>query len=197
MVSSQSQSRILQQKKTKSDESLEAGVDQIDVGEYYGSEDIEKATLVRYIQLKHSTQNPTVAWPPSGLGKTIRGFSERYQQFEQKFGTNTFNSRVEFCFISNRPISVTLMEAIEDVASGVNCRHPNILKKLEAFTSLNGERLSAFCKLLKLEGGHADYWLQRADLALEIKGYLPGNDVDAPVQLKELVNEKSLVRKRG
>ena len=116
-------------KETKSGESLEAGVDQIDVGEYYGNEDIEKATFVRYIQLKHSTQNPTVAWPPSGLGKTIRGFSERYQQFEQKFGTNTFNSRVEFCFISNRPISVTLLEAIEDVASGVNCRHPNILKK--------------------------------------------------------------------
>ncbi|MYD62050.1 MAG: tetratricopeptide repeat protein [Gemmatimonadetes bacterium] len=179
-------------KETKSDESLEAGVDQIDVGEYYGSEDIEKATLVRYIQLKHSTKNPTVAWPPSGLEKTIRGFSERYQQFEQKFGTNTFNSRVEFCFISNRPISITLMEAIEDAASEGNCRHPNILKKLEAFTSLNGERLSAFCKLLKLEGGHANYWLQRADLAMEIKGYLPGNDVDAPVQLKELVTRKAL-----
>ena len=179
-------------KETKPGESLEAGVDQIDVGEYYGSEDIEEATLVRYIQLKHSTQNPTVAWPPSGLEKTIRGFSERYQQFEQKFRASTSNSRVEFCFISNRPISVTLREAIEDAASGVNSRHPNILKKLEDFTSLNGERLSAFCKLLKLEGGHADYWLQRANLAIEIKGYLPGNDVDAPVQLKELVTKKAL-----
>ena len=179
-------------KETKPGESLEAGVDQIDVGEYYGSEDIEKAILVRYIQLKHSTQNPTVAWSLSGLEKTIRGFSERYQQFEQKFGAGTFNSRVEFCFISNRPISVTFREAIEDAASGVNSRHPNILKKLEDFTSLNGERLSAFCKLLKLEGGQADYWLQRANLAIEIKGYLPGNDVDAPVQLKELVTKKAL-----
>ena len=179
-------------KETKPGESLEAGVDQIDVGEYYGSENIEEATLVRYIQLKHSTQNPTVAWPPSGLEKTIRGFSERYQQSEQKFGARTSNSRVEFCFISNRPISVNLTEAIEDAASGFSSRHPNILRKLEDFTSLNGERLSAFCKLLKLEGGHADYWLQRADLAMEIKGYLPGNDVDAPVQLKELVTRKAL-----
>ncbi len=179
-------------KETKSDGSLEAGVDQIDVGEYYGSEDIEEATFIRYIQLKHSTQNPTVAWPPSGLEKTIRGFSERYQQFEQKFGTSTFNSCVEFCFISNRPISITLLEAIEDAASEVNCRHPNILRRLEAFTSLNGNRLSAFCKLLKLEGRHADYWLQRADLARETTGYLPGNDVDAPVQLKELVTRKAL-----
>lgn len=179
-------------KETKPDESLEAGVDQIDVGEYYGSEDIEEAILVRYIQLKHSTQNPTVAWPPIGLEKTIRGFSDRYQQFEQKFGASTFNSRIEFCFISNRPISVTLREAIEDAASGDNCRHPAILKKLEDFTSLNGAKLSAFCKLLKLEGGQADYWLQRADLVRETTGYLPGNDVDAPVQLKELVTRKAL-----
>ena len=170
-------------------ESLEAGVDQIDVGEYYGSENLREATLVRYIQLKHSTQNPTVAWTPSGLEKTIRGFSERYQEFEK---CDDFTTCIEFCFISNRPINVNLMEAIEDAASETSSRHPNILKKLEDFTSLNGERLSAFCRLLKLEGGQEDYWLQRADLARETKGYLPGDDVEAPVQLKELVTRKAL-----
>src|SRR5437763_16925084 len=36
-------------------EAVEAGEELIDVGEYYGSEDITQATLVRYIQLKHST----------------------------------------------------------------------------------------------------------------------------------------------
>jgi hypothetical protein len=36
-----------------SGESLEAGEELIDVGEYYGSEDIKTATLIRYIQLKH------------------------------------------------------------------------------------------------------------------------------------------------
>ena len=38
---------------TQTGESVEAGEEQIDVGEYYRSEDIGKATLVRYIQLKH------------------------------------------------------------------------------------------------------------------------------------------------
>ena len=137
-------------RETRLGESLEAGVDQIDVGEYYGSENLQEATLVRYIQLKHSTQNPTVAWTSSGLEKTIRGFSERYQEFEK---CNDFTACIEFCFISNRPISVNLMEAVEDAASETSSRHPNILKKLEDFTSLNGERLSAFCRLLKLKGG--------------------------------------------
>jgi hypothetical protein len=45
---------------------------------------------------------------------------------------------------------------------------------------------------LKLEGGHEAYRLQRTALALETKSYLPGNDVDAPIQLKELVTKKAL-----
>ena len=189
IISSQYQSKIPSAREARFGESSEAGVDQIDVGEYYGSENVREATLVRYIQLKHSTQNPTVAWTLSGLEKTIRGFSERYQEFEK---CDDFTTCIEFCFISNRPISVNLMEAVEDTASGISRRHPNILKKLEDFTSLNGERLSAFCRLLKLEGGQEDYWLQRADLARETKGYLPGDDVEAPVQLKELVTRKAL-----
>ena len=179
-------------RETTRGEPIEAGEDQIDVGEYYGSEDVEKARLVRYIQLKHSTQNSTTAWPPSGLEKTIRGFSERYQELENRFGTDALNGRIEFCFISNRPIDSSLIEAVEDGASGVSNRHPNILEKLKDFTSLNSERLSAFCKLLKLEGRHEGYWLQRVDLARETRGYLPGDDVDAPVQLKELVTRKAL-----
>ena len=98
---------------------------------------------------------------------------------------------VEFCFLSNRPISANLMEAVEDAAAESTSRHPNTLRKLEEFTSLSGERLSAFCKLLRLEGALGDYWLQRADLGRETNGYLPGNDVDAPVQLKELVTQES------
>ena len=179
-------------RETTRGEPIEAGEDQIDVGEYYGSEDVEMARLVRYIQLKHSTQNSTVAWPPSGLETTIHGFSERYQEFENRFGADVLNGRVEFCFISNRPIDSNLIEAVEDAASEDTSRHPNILRKLEDFTFLNGERLSAFCRLLKLEGEHDDYWLQRTDLARETNGYLPGNDVDAPVQLKELVTRKAL-----
>ena len=172
--------------------SVEAGEEQIDVAEYYGSEALSEATRVRYIQLKHSTKNPTRPWPPSGLEKTIRGFSERYQELQKCFVEGGFTTPIEFCFISNRPIRANFMEAIEDATARNIGRHPDILRKLEEFTSLSGERLSAFCGLLKLEGELDDYWLQRANLGRETNGYLPGNDVDAPVQLKELVTRKAL-----
>ena len=118
--------------------SVETGEEQIDVGEYYGSEELGEAALVRYIQLKHSTQHPTRPWVPSGLEKTIRGFAERYQELENRFKEAGFTTPVEFCFVSNRPISANLTEAVEDAASGNASRHPNILKKLEEFTSLSG-----------------------------------------------------------
>ena len=43
--------------KSETEESVPvvAGEELIDVGEYYGSESLEQATLFRYIQLKHST----------------------------------------------------------------------------------------------------------------------------------------------
>ena len=172
--------------------SVEAGEEQIDVGEYYGSETLREATRVRYIQLKHSTKNPTRLWPPGGLAKTIRGFAEKYRELQKGFTEGGFTTPVEFCFISNRPIRASFMEAIEDAAAGSTSRHPDTLRKLEEFTSLSGERLSAFCKILRLEGEVDGYWLQRADLGRETNGYLPGNDVDAPVQLKELVTRKAL-----
>ena len=64
--------------------------------------------------------------------------------------------------------------------------------KLEQFTGLRGEQLSAFCKLLKLEGGHDPLWDQRNILFQDVSHYLPDADVDAPTQLKELVTRKAL-----
>ena len=173
-------------------ETLDAGEELIDVGEYYGSEAVEQATLVRYIQLKHSTQHAGESWTASGIEKTLRGFADRYKALEQRLGAGTFDGRLEFCFVSNRPISADFLEAVDDAANGAATRHPKDLKKLEEFTGLRGLPLSNFCKFLRIEGKHDGYWDQRNILAQDISGYLPDADVDAPIQLKELVTRKAL-----
>ena len=63
---------------------VEAGEELVDIGEYYGSTAIEQATLVRYMQLKHSTLRVNDVWQPSGLEKTVKGFSERYTALRKK-----------------------------------------------------------------------------------------------------------------
>ena len=126
------------------------GEELIDVGEYYGSENLEQATLIKYIQLKHSTLRNDVAWTPSGLEKTLKGFAERYKKLQQYLRTEDLNGKLEFWFVSNRPINNDFLEAVHDAAKGAPPRHCDDLKKLERFTNLSGDKLAAFCRLLRL-----------------------------------------------
>lgn len=59
-------------------QTIEAGEELIDIAEYYTSTELEKATHVRYMQLKHSTLRVDEIWQPSGLENTITGFAKRY-----------------------------------------------------------------------------------------------------------------------
>jgi len=169
-----------------------AGEEKIDVGEYYGSENLEQAKQIRYVQLKHSTVRTNEAWVPSELEGTLAGFAARYKELQQRLCREDLEGKVEFWFVSNRPICTGILEAIRDAAEGVAARHPNDLKKLERFTGLNGAYLSAFSTLLRLEGSQEGLWDQRNALARDVCKYLPGADIDAPVQLMELVTRKAL-----
>lgn len=171
---------------------ITTGEELIDVGEYYGSEHRERATLIRYIQLKHSTLRADEAWTPSGLEKTLSGFAERYKALQEHPNTIDLNGKLEFWFVSNRPINTEFLEAIYDAAEGIPARHVENLQKIERFTCLSGTALASFCKLLRLEGNHEGLWDQENTLVQDFSHYLPIADVDAPLQLKELVTKKAL-----
>ena len=83
---------------------MEDGEEIIDVGEYFGSEDVTLATLVRYIQLKHSTLHADEAWTPSGLEATIGKFAKRYIGLRKRLGEELSVGKLECWFVSNRPI---------------------------------------------------------------------------------------------
>ena len=171
---------------------IDAGEELIDVAEYYGNEDVAKSTCIQYIQLKHSTQSASDPWTSSGLEKTLNGFAKRYKDLERLLGVGALNGKLEFWFVSNRPISSGFLESINDAADQAAARHPKNLEKIEEFTGLTGAELAGFCKLLHLQGEQHPYWEQRNILVQEITGYLPDADVDAPVQLKELITRKAL-----
>lgn len=171
---------------------IEAGEELIDIAEYYGSTAIEKATLVRYMQLKHSTLRVDDVWQLSGLEKTITGFSERYATLRKRLPTEPLHEKLEFWFVTNRPISTDIIEAVEDAALHRAPRHPANLAKLKRFTSLEDVEFASFCRTLRFEGRQDDYWSQRNILFHDVSGYLPELDVDAPTRLKELITRKAL-----
>ncbi|QGM99706.1 AVAST type 3 anti-phage nuclease/ATPase Avs3a [Methylocystis parvus] len=171
---------------------VEAGEELIDVAEYFESEDIGQARLVRYMQLKHSTLHANDPWTASGLEKTIKGFARRYAELQKAHAQVGLAKKLEFCFVTNRPISTNVVETVADAAADAITRHPDELKKLQKFTGLAGSELAAFCKLLRFEDRQDGYWHQRNILFQEVSGYLPDADVDAPTQLKELVTRRAL-----
>ena len=64
------------------DSSTSVGDEVIDVGLYYGSEDVVAATSIRYMQLKHSSKHAHDPWTASGLKRTIEGFAGRFSKLE-------------------------------------------------------------------------------------------------------------------
>jgi hypothetical protein len=170
----------------------EAGEELIDIAEYFGSEEIKHSRLVRYMQLKHSTLHATKDWTASGLEKTITGFAKRYSELRQTFSVDELASKLEFWFVTNRPISADFTAAVSDAAAGASPRHPNELKKLKRFTKLETDELRAFAKLFRFEGRQDDYWEQRNILTQEIYGYLADADASGPLSLKELVSRRAL-----
>ena len=113
---------------------VDAGTEVIDIAEYYGGEDPATARLLRYVQLKHSTVRADQPWTPSGLKKTLAGFAKRYAALSATFAARNTEQHVEFCFVSNRPVDVTLMEAIADAAAkqSAGCPHPRRPWRMEA-----------------------------------------------------------------
>ncbi|HEX4408993.1 MAG TPA: AVAST type 3 anti-phage nuclease/ATPase Avs3a [Xanthobacteraceae bacterium] len=168
------------------------GEELIDIAEYFGSENIKDARLVRYLQLKHSTLHAAEPWTASGIEKTIEGFAERYGVLVSTYSAEALSQKLQFWFVTNRPISAEFVEAVRDGAAEATPRHPKELEKLERFVGLSGSPLAAFLKLLHFEDRQDAYWDQRNILFQEVSGYLPDADVDAPTQLKELVVRRAL-----
>ena len=177
---------------TGTEDPITVGEEKIDVAEYYGSENLKEATLVRYIQVKHSTVRTDEVWQPSELEETIEKFAKRYKAIKEHLDIADLNGKLELRFVSNRPINSDFLAAIHCAAEGISEQYVENVKKLERFTQLNGTELASFCKILILEGNHEGLWDQQNLLFQDTRYYLVDTDTEAPLLLKELVNKKAL-----
>lgn len=166
------------------------GEEVVDVAVYYGSEDITKATETEYVQLKHSTVQTQKPWTFSDLQGTLQGFSNRFGQLKAALG-GILDGFVSFTFVSNRPVSLRLVECIDDIRGGSTNRYPSEKAKLERCTGLKGQELRSFCSHLQFLRLHEGYLEQRASLAVESQRYLAARDLDVAIRLKELVTRKA------
>lgn len=169
-------------------EDIEPGLEVIDLGLYYGSPDFATAERIHYRQFKHSTLHTEDEWTASGLRKTLEGFAGRYVELVDRFGREDVTARFIFEFETNRPIASAVIGALEDLTAGVESKRSSYLRKV---IGLSGEALQSFASILKMLPGASNFLGQRELLERDFRAYLPDNDKDAPLKLKDLVARKA------
>lgn len=178
--------------KSEFQKEIEEGEEIVDVGEYYGSNKFSEASKIIYSQLKHTTVHEEDRFQPSDLEKTLKGFAKRYQKFLTIENKQEVLKKLEFHFISNRAISKDFYKSICELQEIGKVTKPTNLEKLELYTNLKGKDLEDFIKLVKFPSQEPNYIAQREILAQDVAYYLPGDDVNAPNELKELIHRKAL-----
>lgn len=168
------------------------GDEVIDVGLYYGSEDVIAAKSIRYVQLKHSSKQAHAPWTASGLQGTIEGFAGRFKELEASLGLDALAKKVQFIFLTNRPMSGAVLEALADIANGSSApQHREIDELLRRYAASAGSNVQSFFAAFSVEAGEPDLWEQRNLLSQDLSAYLSEPDTEAALQLKELVTRRA------
>lgn len=164
------------------------GENVVDVAEYFGSSDPGQARLVRYVQLKHSTRRADNPWNFSDLMSTWKGFVKRFEALHAE----GVSGAVKMVLETNRPISRSLSDTVEDIAKGGPERHKKTAASMRARLHLSPEKLKAFCGSLELVASIPNYHAQRSKLSRELRYFTASRDPTVAIVLKELITRKAL-----
>ncbi|WP_231420789.1 hypothetical protein [Sphingomonas sp. Leaf205] len=167
---------------------LDDGAKSIDVAEYHGSTVPATATHIRYVQLKHSSRRADKEWLASELTDTLQDFGERYVALVGIFGTDDVAERFSFEFVSNRPLAASLVGGLDELrGDGATVK----AKAAAHAMRLPIGQAAALARILTLTGRTERYLEQRSLLHGDVSSYLPEADRDAPLQMKNLVEQRA------
>ena len=166
----------------------EAGIEVIDLSLYYGSGDPAKSDRVEYRQLKHSTRHSTKPFTASGVERTLEHFASRYAALVNRHGMARVSKRFRFVFETNRPIAGQVTRAIDELIEGRSGKTSNYLRSK---LPLKGRRLKQFAALIQFRPLEPGLLPQRSMAGRDFRNYLPDDDKDAPLALKELITRKA------
>lgn len=171
-----------------SKESSVAGEYVIDVAEYTNSREGES---VVYYQLKHSTTQTQRTFPLSALAGTLNGFAARFVAAASENKTPPPERRT-FCFVTNRPVSKRVKDAVLLIAQGGK-PSASQLNALIKTTKLKNANLRAFCSALSFIDSEGDYIVQRTNLRKEVAQVIAGFiDSHEAKELVSLVEDRAL-----
>lgn len=168
-----------------------------DIVYYYGKDTtFEKAKRVKISQLKYSIANKDKDFRASDASKTIKKFADTYIDFIKRFGISKVDNKLSFELLTNRPIYLPLIKAINGIITGETLlgEIKNQADQLIKYSSLSEEDFVDFIKRFLFVSSADNLQSSKYELSQLITDWSASDDLRAKVRLgslKEMVRDKA------
>jgi hypothetical protein len=174
-----------------------ATVEIADLTFYYGGRPIfTDAARTTVAQLKYSIANQNKDFRASDAKKTVKKFGATYRSFKKNYGAGTVEDKLDFQLVTNRPISDSLLKAIEATATGLSIDGDveAQAKQFKTASGLSGKQLAVFARNFKIIGRSGSLTQTKDELASLLVDWSATNDSIAAARLgklRELIRNKA------
>lgn len=163
----------------------------IDLEEMYVGEDA--TNTFHYYQLKHSTVRTHKPTTLSELERTLAGFSQRYLENKK----HRCIDKHFYHYISNRPVSASIKNAITQIRAGEKSRQRGV-QKMQSITRLTGDDLRKFFSVFEIHDQEEGYLEQETELQFEISRLVAGTVEDGMThRVLGLISDQALPKSKG
>lgn len=174
-----------------------ATVEVADLTFYYGGRpNFADAARTTFAQFKYSIADQNKEFRASCAKKTVKKFGATYRSFKRKYGAQTVEDKLDFQLVTNQPISDSLLQAIEAMATGSSVSGDVKVqaKQFKVASGLSGKPLAAFARKLKIIGRSGSLPQTKDKLASLLVDWSATKDPIAAARLgklRELVRDKA------
>jgi hypothetical protein len=168
----------------------------VDCALYYGGNTFQSAERIELVQLKYSSAAPDKNWTIAGLTGSTQNEKSVIRRLATQFRTAHDLRRADKTkltiprFVTNRPISSEVTEALLDVRTGtpaqkkLSAKRKENIKKLRQASGLGQTDFATFCEVLILEGKSPSSVSLRENLLLTIGSW---SNTSSRTQLNDLL----------
>ena len=168
-----------------------------DITMYFGGNpEFEQAAKTTFAQFKYSIADKDRDFRATNAKKTVEKFGKTYQEYKRTYGAQAVQEKLDFQLITNQPISKSLLEAIDALASNTPGKGDigKQAKQFQAASGLSGKPLAAFARKFKLLGRTGSLPETKNELASLLVDWSATSYPIADARLgklRELVREKA------
>lgn len=161
-----------------------------DLALYYGNAaDFKKCRRLEIVKFKYSASEAEVPATSSYLKRTVEKFSASLAHYIGETDADTARDKLEFVFVTNRPPSADLIEAIQCLVSGTDpaSRGAESQKaNLQKWCKAKGSSAESLFKHLTLRASTKGLPAQNSALRQTVTDWSVGNDLRAKERLFEI-----------